>query len=177
MQRLLLQARLIARAALLVVAGCAEEKPDPASQDPATLEPGLYNITVSHGIGPYRDGKEKSATHCVRAAETGQLPYTLAEAYFNFGACRTTRSPRVGNAVSGEIACAADPKMATGANRFVYEGAVSEDGVTLEARWKLEAEVKPGAGGEVSDAQLRLAMKAMERMKSVITARRTGDCG
>lgn len=161
----------------IVAIGCAEVK-DPASETPVDLSVGLYEIGVTSAVGPVSSKDDETTTHCVKNHETRSFPYLLAEKYLAFhGACGAERSPRQGNAFGGELTCLADQKMAAGANRFVYHGAIATDRVELEGRFKLDAELKPGAAGaDVTDAQLKLAMKAFERVKSVIVAKRIGDC-
>ena len=115
---------------------------------------------------------------CLTEIQRANFPYMLVEHRFKLSDyCTSKRDPRVGNVIAGEISCMADPKMAAGQNSFVYSGAVGEDRVRVEYQMKFNAELYSGAGGqEISDAQLKLAIKAIERMKFAIEARRIGDC-
>ena len=161
----------------VLLAGCVEER-DPASEAPVDLLPGRYEITLSGNLPQNPNSKRAPTSLCVTGSKASNFHYHLAEeATKVFGACSPKRAPRVGNAFSGEISCLADQRMATGSNRFIYEGAISPEKVRIEARMKLDAKLKEGAGGdEVSDMQLKLAMKAMEAIKTIITAERVGDC-
>ena len=163
-------------AAMCLAAACNAQEQDPASAAPVKLQPGLYEISVSHAVAGFSSDGEREAVHCVTAGAAPQFHFKLAEARFDFGHCRSVRGPRTGNAFSGELICLADQKMATGSNRFVYEGVIEDDYIEIEARMKLDAKIKPGASEEMSEAQLRLAMKALEKVKSVIEAERIGDC-
>ena len=66
--------------------------------------------------------------------------------------------------------------MASGANRFVYEGAVRPERVEVSVRMKLDAVVDESTMTKAEAAQLKLGMKMMERMRFVIDAERTGAC-
>ncbi|WP_428409670.1 DUF3617 domain-containing protein [Hyphococcus sp.] len=172
--------RLLFGALLLVAAQACSETSDPASEAPVDPKPGLYEIAIS-GAGLLKNVESNKApkTYCLTEIQAASFPHMLAENYYKLSPlCTVQRGQREGNLIAGEISCAADPKMASGSNRFLYEGSVGEEKTTVNVRMKLDAEVKPGAGGaEVSDAQLKMAMKAMERMRFVIDAVRTGDCG
>lgn len=169
--------RSVAVIGLALAAACSRTA-DPSSETPVDPRAGLYVITQS-GAGLLKNVKsnDEPVSYCLRETERAAFPHLLAEGYYKLHyLCSNKRAPREGNAVSGEISCAADPKMASGANRFVYSGVVGEERARVEVRMKLDAELKPGAGGEISDAQLKMAMKAMERFRFVIEATRTGDC-
>lgn len=166
----------------LLLAGClagaaCSQAPDPASQEPVDPAPGLYEITLS-GAGLLKAaGKSDPDAFCLTERDRASFPHLLVRNYYELhAACRPTRAPRQGNAVGGEITCAADPKMAQGMNRFVYEGAVSARDVRVEVRMKLEAEIKEDAMTEAEAARLKLGMKMMERARFVIEADRVGDC-
>ena len=170
---------LVAGSLCAAMAACAETS-DPASETPVDLEPGNYNVTISgKGIFKNAGSGKKPGTICVTRSDRDSFPHKLAENYYKLHpACQVSRGSREGNAISGEIKCPVDPKMATGSSRFVYNGAVSSDNVEVEIRMKLDAKLKEGAGGEeVSDAQLKFAMKTFESMRFVIHATRIGECG
>lgn len=161
-------------AATLAV-GCTQTT-DPTTQEPVDPKPGQYEITLS-GAGLMKNMKEEPHSYCLYESERDAFPHMLAKNYYELHpGCRAKHDPREGNAISGVISCAADPKMATGMNSFVYEGVVGEERVKVDVQIKFDAKLKEGAGGEMSDGQLKLAMKAMERMRFVIEAVRTGDC-
>ena len=161
---------------LCVAAGCAPS--DPASEDPMDLEPGLYAISLSGNFPALSSRKREPKKACVTARGAASFPYRLAENHLHVPSlCQKRREKRVGNAIGGEVACRADPKMATGSNRFLYRGAISSEGVKITTRMSLDAEPKPGAGGkEVSDLELKLALKALEQFRGSIRAERIGDC-
>ena len=163
-------------AACLAGAACSQA-PDPASQEPVDPAPGLYEITLS-GAGLLKAaGKSDPDEFCLTERDRASFPHLLARNYYQLhAACRPSRAPREGNAFGGEISCAADPKMAQGMNRFVYEGVVAADNVRVEIRMKLEVEIKEDAMTEAEAAQLKLGMKMFERARFVIEAERIGDC-
>lgn len=173
-------ARLLCGALLLGAAQACSQTSDPASETPVEPEPGLYKITLSGaGLLKHANNDKTPETFCLTEIQRASFPHLLAENYYKLHyACTNARAPRMGNAIGGEISCAADPKMASGVNRFIYDGVVSREKTSIEVRMKMDAELNPGAGGaEVSDAQMKMAMKTMERMRFVIEATRTGDCG
>ena len=161
--------------ALLAVA-CAET-PDAANEEPVDLAPGRYAISISMAGMPSSVDTDRPHSACVRASDQASFPHKLVQNYYELHpACVTNRLPREGNKIAGEISCAADPKMATGANRFVYEGVVKPDSVEVTLRMKLEAIVDETAMTKAEAAQLKMGMKMMERMRFVIEAERTGEC-
>ncbi len=163
----------------LLVSACAESARDPASEAPVDPAAGLYEFSMSGaGMLKYMEAEKVEKPFCLTEIQRSNFPYMLVENRFKFSPyCTSTRDSREGNMIAGEVSCMADPKMAAGQNSFVYTGAVGEDGVRVEYQMKLNAELHKGAGGkELSDEQLKFALKAMERMKFAIEARRTGDC-
>ena len=163
---------------LMLTATACSGGSGPASDEPANLTPGLYEISVSqsfkHGSG------EKTAPEpiCVRAHEIDSFPHMLAEDYFIAQrGCRTVRGPREGNAISGEVICAADRKIAEGTTRFVYRGEIQPDRLLLEGNMVIDVDLPKGAGGpEISNAQLEKAIRRIEDIKTVIKGRRLSDC-
>lgn len=164
-------------ALMLTVAACSEGSA-PVSNEPASLTPGLYEISVSQSLMG-RTGTDKAPKPvCVRAHEMDAFPYKLAEEYFVAQrGCRTVRTPRDGNTVSGEVICPTDRKVAAGSARFVYQGKIKPDSFALEGNMVIDAVLPKGAGGpEISDAQLEQAMKRIEDIKTVINSQRVSDC-
>ncbi len=161
---------------LLSTIACSNAS-DPASETPVNAKPGQYEITLS-GAGLMKQaGKGKSSSYCLTQGESASFPYRLAEKFYPLHpACQTRRQPREGNAIAGEFSCGADPKLAAGANRFIYKGVVAEENVSVEIRMKLDATIKESAMTKKEAAQLRLGMKALEQARFVIGAKRTGDC-
>lgn len=158
----------------LGLAGCAN---DPASQPPVELKPGLYEFSVGGAVGPINAMERSDRTMCVRPRHVQHFPNTLAEKAFVFhGSCQPNRSPRVGNAVSGEVTCPVDPKMAAGHTRMSYSGVVTEDGVQITARVSVDAQYNENALRDGEKIQLEMAMKAMEQVRPRVTARRIGIC-
>lgn len=160
----------------LSVIACAGEV-DPATQTPVDPEPGLYEVSLG-GAGLLKNVEaEGPHEYCLRESERADFSHVLARNYYQLHAlCRVERGAREGNAVAGEIICAADPKMAQGSNSFVYTGAVAENGARIEVRMKLDATLKEDAMSEAEAKQLRLGMKVMERFRFLIEAKRIGDC-
>lgn len=149
---------------------------DPASQAPVDPEAGLYEISLS-GAGPMKADPGKSKTYCLREGERASFAHMLAQNYYKLHySCTVNRTPREGNAVGGEIKCPADPKLAEGANSFVYGGVVAKENARVEVKMKFNAQVKEGAMSQGEAVQLKLAMKALEQMRFVIEAKRIGDC-
>ncbi len=172
--------RYFIAAVICGTAAACSDRADPASETPVDPAPGLYEITLSGaGLLKHAGPEDAAQTYCLRESASASFPHLLAENYYKLHySCTTRRGAREGNAVAGEISCPADPKLASGANRFVYRGAVGREKTRVEVRMKLDAQLKEGAGGaEVSDAQMKLAMKALEQARFVIEARRTGACG
>ncbi|MHA7871231.1 MAG: hypothetical protein ACX939_02670 [Hyphococcus sp.] len=163
-------------AACLLAAACADSR-DPISQTPVDPEPGLYKVTLG-GAGLLQHADlDDPQDYCLREGERADFPHVLARHYYQLHAlCRVQRGVREGNAVGGEIICAADPKMAQGSNRFVYNGVVASEHARIEVRMKLDATLKEDAMSEAEAKQLRLGMKLMERFRFTIDAARVGDC-
>ncbi len=150
----------------------------PPSNESASLTPGLYEISVSQSFNQASGRETAPKPICVRAHEIDTFPYKLAEEYFVAQrGCRTVRTPREGNTVSGEVICAADRKVAEGAIRFVYRGDIKPDRLALEGNMVIDVDLPKGAGGtEASDAQMEKALRRIEKIKTVIESRRLSDC-
>ncbi len=162
--------------ASLLVASCAQER-DLASETPLDPEPGLYEVTLSSAGFLKAGGKEGPHPICVTAANRSTFPHTLVKKFYELHySCVSRPGQRQGNAINGEIQCVADPKLAKGANRFVYEGAVSKQAVDMNVQIKFDAAIKESEMTEEQVKQLKLGMKAMQMIKFVIAAERTGDC-
>lgn len=160
---------------MVTMATACEKAPDPASAEPVDPAAGLYQISLSAGGRATREGGEKQKPYCLRQGDARKFGEMLVENYYKLHAsCRLTASPRIGNAISGEIRCAADPKLADGSNRFVYRGVIARDAVNVSVQIKFEA--LPKAGSEADTPQLKLAMKAMELARFSIDAVRVGEC-
>ncbi|MEQ9506318.1 MAG: DUF3617 family protein [Hyphomonas sp.] len=170
--------RLAGIAALAFAATACSGSSDPATQEPVTLTPGLYETRKTTKVKHLAAETEAGKPVCVRAGDAESFPHKLAESSaLAHRGCQTVRAPRVGNTVSGEVVCGVDRKMAAGSNRFVYSGALAADRVTLEGNRVIDVELPKGAGGPgVSDAQLKQAMKRIEDVKTVIEAKRVSDC-
>lgn len=163
------------KASLIALPAACAEAPDPSSQTPVDPAAGLYEISLSAGGQAIRDGGDTQKTYCLRQGDAGKFGEMLVENYYKLHAsCRLAASPRVGNAISGEIRCAADRKLADGSNRFVYRGVVARDAVNVSVQIKFDAE--PKAGSEADTLQIKLAMKALELARVSIDAVRVGDC-
>lgn len=170
--------RLVCIGALMLTAAACSEGSGPVSNEPASLTPGLYEISVSQSFKHVSDKETAPKPVCVRSYEIDAFPHKLAEDYFVAQrGCRTVRTPREGNLVSGEVICAADRKIAEGTTRFVYRGEIRPDHLSLEGNMVIDVDLPKGAGGpEVSDAQLEKAMRRIEDIKTVIESRRLSDC-
>lgn len=178
MKRLTTRSRhMICAAMVCLNATACSNAPDAASEVPVDLSPGQYTVTFSTG-GLLKSGSgEKSHLLCFRKGDGALFAHRLVQNYYALHAsCSGNPAPREGNAVGGEIRCSADPKLADGANRFIYSGAVAQNRVKVEVRIKFEAMINEGSPGSADTAQLRLAMQAIEHARFIIEARRTGDC-
>lgn len=170
--------RVVCLGALPVLAAACSGAPDPAAQAPADPAPGLYRIALSGAGLAGKAGQQGGHSYCLQQRESASFPHLLARTYYRLHpGCVSRPGPREGNAITGEISCAADPKLARGMNRFVYNGVVAADKTTVEVRVKMEADIREEAMTEQELADLRLGMKMMERMRFVIEAERVGDCG
>ncbi len=160
----------------LAVAACSKT-PDAANETPVDPKPGPYEVTLS-GAGLLKaGGKEGPHSYCLRETDRASFSHTLVKKFYQLHySCMSTPLPREGNAIAGEIKCTADPKLAQGANRFVYNGAVSEDVVEIDVRMKFDAVIKEAEMTKAQAQELKLGMKAVELMKFVIEAERIGEC-
>lgn len=170
--------RVFCIGALPALAAACSRAPDPAAQEPVDPAPGLYRIALSGAGLAGKMDRQSDASYCLKQHESASFPHLLARNYYQLHAgCVSKPGLREGNAIAGEISCAADPKLARGMNRFVYNGVVAADKTTIELRMKLEADIREDAMTERELAQLRLGVKMMERMRFVIEAARVDDCG
>jgi len=169
--------RTLCASAFAVFATACADAPDPASEAPVDLTPGRYEISRS-GAGLVKIDEEKAQeTMCVRTSDAEAFPHKLAQlSHLIHPLCTTNKFPREQNKVSGDISCAADQKLAEGANRFAYTGEVAREHVSIDVQLKFEAAVKEEAMTKAQAMQLKLAMKAMERMRFTVEATRIGDC-
>lgn len=160
-----------------LVATACSETPDTADETPVDPEPGLYEVTLS-GSGLLKaGGKEGPHAFCLTEADRRTFPHTLVKKYYQLHySCMNTPLPREGNAIAGEIKCTADPKLAQGANQLIYDGAVSKDAVDINVQVKFDAVIKEEEMTKAQARELKLGMKAMQLMKFVIEAKRTGEC-
>jgi hypothetical protein len=172
------RSRLMCIAALMLTAAACSDGAAPASNEPASLTPGLYEISVSQSLKQFSDKETAPKPICVRSYDIDAFPHKLAEEYFVAQrGCRTVRTPREGNTVSGEVICPTDQKIAAGTTRFVYRGEIRPDHLSLEGNMVIDVDLPKGAGGpEISDAQLEKAMRRIEDIKTVIESRRLSDC-
>lgn len=163
--------------AFLLIATACTKAPDTAHETPVDPESGLYEVALS-GTGLLKvSGKEDPHSFCLTETDRALFPHTLVKKYYQLHySCISTPSPREGNKVAGEIKCAADPKLAQGANGFVYEGAVSKDAVDINVQMKFDAVIKEEEMTKAQARELKLGMKAMQLMKFAIEAERTGEC-
>lgn len=170
--------RLACFGALICIVTACSGASAPASKEPASLAPGLYEISVSQSLKHVSDETTAPKPICLRSYDIDSFPHKLAEDYFLAQrGCRTVRAPRDGNMVSGEVICAADRKVAEGSIRFVYSGEIEPERLTLQGNMVIDVDLPKGAGGsEASDAQIEKAMRRIEKIKTVIESRRISDC-
>lgn len=170
--------RLACVSALMLATAACTDGSEPVSNEPANLTPGLYEISLSQSLKQFSDKETAPKPICVRSYDIDSFPHKLAEEYFVAQrGCRTVRTPREGNTVSGEVVCPTDRKIAAGNSRFVYRGEIRPDRLVLEGNMVIDVDLPKGAGGpEISDAQLEKAMRRIEDIKTVIESRRLSDC-
>ena len=150
---------------------------DAAREEPVDPVAGLYAVSVSSGGFFGQGAGEREAEHCLRESGRSRFPHDLMETVFKLHyACGAHPGVREGNEVSGEVKCRADPKLARGMNRFIYEGEVANDEMWLEARIKFDAEFKDGVMTEKEKLSVKFAMKAIEHVRIEVEAEHVGDC-
>ncbi len=116
-------------------------------------------------------------TYCVRNGANRDFPKQLVYSYYNMhSSCRDKQAERQGNLISGEVRCQADPKLANGSSRFIYQSIVSED--TVRAKVRLDLDVDPNQN--IRDGQQAVDLKAarigLRAMRFIIEAKRVGEC-
>ncbi len=162
-------------ALLVALTAACEKAQDPMSEEPVDPAPGLYEIKISAGGVPNSGGGEAQKPVCLRASDARNFGENLTKNFYMLhSGCSHAANPRAGNVISGEIRCAADPKLADGSNRFVYRGVIAKDAVNVSVQIKFDA--APKAGTEADTLQMKLAMKALERARISINAVRAGEC-
>jgi hypothetical protein len=159
------------------VAACS----DPASEQPVSLKPGLYQLAMETTVlGPIKASSNSSSDgkHCV--AGDGDLDWIHPMIEHKFCpecSCSTKDKTRKGNVINARAVCPHDDEGMFGNLEYAYQGVVSDEGVTFEGNVKsgLATFVTPDA----TEAEKADAARVAEKWKSVTLAgriERVGDC-
>jgi len=169
-------ARAAAGAMTLVVAACSAP-PAPSEQEPVDPAAGRYEVSVA-GALPFRKGPaHKGDDYCLKESERKEFPHVLVRRFYGLPpTCALTRRPREGNAIGGDIACRAEESKATGNVRFAYTGAVAAERADVTLQMVLDVKMKGPQMTEAEQEYLDKSMKALEKMRFEIVAKRVGDC-
>lgn len=154
---------------------------DPATEAPVTLPDGEYQVAISGQatgmLGTRSTAPDDKPTKiCLTASDDADKVAKLARTYYGFsGSCSHDGNERVGNQVSGEVSCAADPERAPGGSiGFAYTGQLTADAIRLEAKWRynLDTAVMRPEEREI----LERGRSELEKLSLVVEAKRIGDC-
>lgn len=177
------KAAAVALATGLALSGCTEAR-DPASEEPATLLPGQYKVSIGgamKGGMPFASkiARDEQDGFCLAAGYGEDVPEMLVRRHMGMSdGCSLDAAPRQGNAVSGKLSCPTDPERAAGGSFAVtYSGAVSADRVDIGGQIKLELPDSVLASMPPEEAeQMKQAQAMMDKLKINVTAERTGAC-
>lgn len=167
----------------LALSGCTETR-DPASEEPATLLPGQYKVSIGgdmQGGMPFSSKipKDEQEGFCLAAGYGEDVPEMLVRRHLGMTeGCSLDAAPRQGNAFSGKLSCPTDPERAAG-GRFdiTYSGAVSTDRVDISGQIKVELPDSVLASMPPAEAeQIKQGQAAMDKLTISVTAERTGAC-
>jgi Protein of unknown function (DUF3617) len=168
-------------ASCALLAGCGETR-NPATEPPAKLLPGLYQIFVGRaGVASSEQGGPSTRHEkiCVSASQADEWPSPFVRNYlFMHEGCSLDEKSREGNSLSGKISCPIDPQKGQG-NFFVsYTGQMAPDSIELEST--MEMKVVLSYEQQAKDPKAAEALEQYnEMMKGVsmsTTAKRVGDC-
>ena len=154
---------------------------DPATQEPVSLKPGLYRLTMDGTqFGPFKasDGK-KVEEQCVAGESDLEWIYPMIQRKFcPECACSTKDKTRTGNAIGADAICPHDDDSDTfGAFEYAYRGVVSEEGVTLEG--KVRSGLATALPPDPTEEQKKDAARVAEMWDSMVLSgriERVGDC-
>ena len=173
--------RIFFSAVLLVLGATVGACSDPASEQPVSLKPGLYQLTIDRTVlGPIKASSQSAneGGQCVQSGSDLEWVYPLVERKLcPECSCSTKDKARKGNLISGHALCPVDDDGTFGALEYAYQGVVSDDGVTLEGKVKfgMASYVAPDA----SEAEKADAARVAEKWEDVTMAgriKRVGDC-
>lgn len=181
--------RYCTKAAALVVAtglalsGCTEAR-DPASEEPATLLPGQYKVSIGgdmQGGMPFASkvARDEQDGFCLAAGYGEDVPEMLVRQHMGMTeGCSLDAAPRQGNAFSGKLSCPTDPERAAGGSfDITYSGAVSPDRIDISGQIKLELPDSVLASMKPEEAeQMKQAQATMNKLTISLIAERTGAC-
>lgn len=161
-----------------LLAGCAAER-DPAGEPPVAMKGGIYAVDFdasAFGVVspvPLNGGKAPSRT-CVGFNEgDGWIYKAIREHITSEPECRTVKSERKGNAITGSVACQLPRSEGGGVLALDYSGVVSEEGVDLTGTIVPPEDRRATSLSEDEETKLRLLLKVMDLS---IKIQRVGDC-
>ena len=176
-------AAVVALATGFALPGCTEGR-DPASEEPATLLPGQYKVSIGgdmKGGLPFasKAAREEQEGFCIADGYGEDVPDMLVRRYMGMSdGCSLDAAPRQGNAISGKLSCPTDPERAAGGSfNMTYSGAVSSDRIDVSGQMKLELPDSVFASMPPEQAeQMKQAQAMMDKLQISVTAERTGAC-
>lgn len=173
--------------AFLSLSACGASR-NPATETPADLKPGRYEISFDgaiHGftIPGQKDGPGAGTkTLCVSGGNAESWPRKLIKAGMGVSSdanCSFRNVDRTGNALRGEYVCEPDDYQMPGAKlKLAYTGAMTETATEIEAKMSFVLpdadDVDPRMAAQVS--QLKQVAPVLDAVSIVINAERMGDC-
>jgi len=174
MRRFRLGGLLIAFAAL---SACG----DPASEEPVSVKPGLYRLTMDRsGVGPVKVplGGAKAEEQCVAGESDLEWIYPMIERKFcPECSCSTRDKTRTGNAIGARAVCPLDDDGTLGALEYAYQGVVSEDGVTVKGG--IKGGILTAVPADGTEAEKKEMEEIRETWDSIVMSgeiERVGEC-
>ena len=168
---------ILLSAACALLAACS----DPSSEEPISLQPGLYQITMDRtALGPVKVGYDpkEEVRQCVSSEGDIEWIYPLiARKFCPDCSCTTEDKVRTGNAIGARTVCPHDDQGEFGALEYAFQGVVAPEGVTIEGKIKsgLATYVAPDAT-EAEKAEAAEVAKNCESITMSGKIERVGDC-
>jgi len=154
---------------------------DPATEQPVSVKPGLYRLTMDRtGFGPAKVplGASKAEEQCVAGESDLEWIYPMIQRKFcPECACSTRDKARTGNAIAARAVCPLDDDGTLGALEYVYRGVVTEDGVSVEG--KIEGGFLTAVPADATEAEKKEAEDVREAWDSIVMSgriERVGEC-
>jgi hypothetical protein len=171
----------LAIAGCVALGGCSAAAPDPASEAQVELLDGEYAVTVS-GQAPGILGTRTKAVDdlppklCLASHDDAGKIAKLARTYYGYSeSCPHSGKERIGNQVSGEVACATDPERAPGGKiGITYTGSLTADSVRLDG--KILQDFPTSTMSQEDQQMIEQGKAELEKVSIVVEAKRIGDC-